>query len=314
MRRTRPMRIICSALLALALLSGLPASTSAADAAPTSSCVKTAEGYRCLYGPVDVEEGENIVNATVPAPPKKGWITYARATLVDGSGRRIENHAVHLHHASWREPLKRQVICSYPELIYISGKERTRMQYPAGYGYLWDGDPETGWRLNSMLHGMHPGATTKAFIRLNYHFTPFEDADLVPVRNNWLPATGCGNGDEWTVTKGSGSGGFHRQKTDPIPMPASGRFVWGTGHLHDGGIKLVFRNLTKGTVIFRSTAIYASGRWDLTGTTRWSSATGVHVDKGDQVQVRAVYDSTNTWTDVMGNLRASFVPDPAPAG
>lgn len=67
-------------------------------------------------------------------------------------------------------------------------------------------------------------------------------------------------------------------------------------------------NRTRGTRVFVSRAIYGDPLkpWNLTGTTTWSSSRGKRVEAGDKMRLIAVYDSTRTRRDVMGNLRVSF--------
>ena len=277
-----------------------------------TDCQRTSQGFRCLTDIVEVVEGENTVWSSLPAPQIAGWLTYARATLVNRNDRPIAGHLVHLHHVGWSDSASNQVVCGdrYEDLVYITGKERTRMDYPEGHGFFWRGDGDS-WRLQGMLHGMHSGMTVRARVRLTFQYVPGGNADMSRVRNNWLPVTGCGNPSTYDVEAADDGARRHR-KTYTFEMPVSGRFVWGTGHLHDGGIKMVFKNLTTAKRIFVSRALYEGDhRWDLTGTTNFSSEEGVHVDAGDMLQIVAVYNSTRDWEDVMGNLRASLVLEDA---
>jgi hypothetical protein len=93
-------------------------------------------------------------------------------------------------------------------------------------------------------------------------------------------------------------------------MPYDGRFVFGWGHVHDGGIRMVLKNVTKERRIFTSRALYESDRrWNLTGTTTFTSARGVRANDGDVLRLTAVYDSRHEWLDAMANLRSFIVLD-----
>lgn len=297
-------RSMTALLIAVVLASLVPAVASAT----TSDCTPTRRGFRCVYGPVTVGPGANQINATVASPTVPGYITVARAGLVDESGDPVPGHAVHIHHAGWWRSDRSQPICGgRRDLVYITGKERTRMEYPNGYGYYWPGT-ESGFALHAMLDNMHDMEMT-VYLRLNLHYTAADEGSLASVRNNWLTATGCGSHDEFDVVKGDGKNGRVRRAAT-YEMPVSGRFVWGTGHMHDGGIKMIFKNVTRGVRIFTSKALYEDRHdpWYLTGTTTYSAAPGIRANAGDRLRVIVVYDSTRTWRDVMGNLRASFVP------
>lgn len=281
---------------------------SPAHASAESECVKTKRGYSCTYGPLTVGPGENDFKAPFAAPSVPGYITYARAGLFEADGDPVPGHAVHLHHSSWWDTTESGVFCDARYgLVYITGKERTRMDYPDGHGYYWSGGGEE-FLWDAMLDNMHD-MTMTVYVRLKLHFAEVERGSLEGVINNWLPVTGCGDSDTFNVTKGEGSDGKTRRSAT-FEMPTPGRFVWGTGHMHDGGLKMIFRNVTKGQRIFTSQALYDDPRqnWYLTGTTTFSSERGVRADEGDELKVIAVYDSNRSWQDVMGNLRASFVP------
>ncbi len=302
------MRVRCAAVavsvVLLVMTLGIPA-----QAVPESECVRTKRGFACTYGPLTLGPGENEFGGTVAAPRPSGYITYARARLVERDGDPVPGHAVHLHHSSWANPDESGTYC-VPRyaLVYITGKERTRMDYPDGYGYYWEGRTDS-FIWDAMLDNMHD-MTMTVYVRLNLHFERAEEGTLQGVTNNWLPATGCTDSNEFDVTKGEGEDGKTRRSAT-FEMRESGRFVWGTGHMHDGGLRMIFRNVTRGERIFASRALYDDPRqdWYLIGTTNFSSAHGIHADEGDILEVTAVYDSTHSWRNVMGNLRASYVPE-----
>lgn len=309
------------ALIALAALSivGIELSlVSSPASAAEGSCVRTQRGYRCLYGPFSVAEGENSFSFQAAAIPREGFITGARVAVVDASGSNVSRHHIHLHHSDWLDPTTTSVLCPNwaGSVIYMSGKERTKMVFPEGHGFHWkntapdetsEAASETGdpyWAFSTMLMGMHPGMEDEVYLRLNLLFKGMR-ADLQPVQTEFQSVTHCTNASTFDIEKGAGADGRYRRTLD-FEWPVDARFVWGTGHMHDGGIKLSFRNVTRDQRVLLSRALYADGRWDLTGTTTWSSQRGLKASAGDLVRLKAVYDSTHQWDDVMGNLRITF--------
>src|SRR4051812_48879859 len=105
-------RISRIAAVAVAIAATLPPGR--AVAAAPSSCTRTDAGYRCMYGPVDVPADQEVrIMDGVAAPSEAGFITSARATLVDSDGRPIPHHMVHLHHAVWLNPMKQDLTCDH---------------------------------------------------------------------------------------------------------------------------------------------------------------------------------------------------------
>ena len=301
-------------LVLLGLLSlSLQFATEESAQAAQGSCVATERGYRCIYGPFEVGEGENDISIRSAAIPEEGYITGARIAVVDEEGDLVDRHHIHLHHSTFLDPTSPSLLCPHLDgsVLYMSGKERTRMQFPVGYGVHWkNASPEEGrppyWLLSGMLMGMHPGTEDEVYIRLNLSFEEME-ANLTPVRTEFQAVTDCRNSSEYDVLKGSGTDGRYR-RTLEFEWPVDARFVWGVGHMHDGGIKLSFRNQTRDESVLTSRALYADPDqpWDLTGTTTWSSQEGLAVSAGDLMRLSVVYNSKRTWRDVMGNLRITF--------
>ena len=279
-----------------------------------ADCKQIDQRFRCLYGPIDVHPGENVLRQRIPAPPK-GWILEANARLVhrvNAEWQEIPHHSVHLHHVSWEDTTRGQLLCDYNrEVIYITGAERTRMTFPKDHAYRWSGT-EPFWRLAGMLHGRHEHIYRHAYVKLNFRFVAGSAGAFTPVRNNFVPVTGCGADNTYTVQKSDGTQ-TEDKRTYTLKMPVDGRFVWGTGHMHDGGLRMILRNRTDDATIFVSEALYAHGGWELTGTTNFSDPNGIEADAGDVLKVTALYDNSQTRLDVMANLRAALVVEPAPS-
>jgi len=293
-----------------------PAQRAAAEADAEPGCRRTDAGYTCLYGPIKVPGGGSAqMNSFVEAPPEAGFITSARATVVDVAGAKVPGHLVHLHHAVWLNPSKDDMICAAipGDRFFGSGKERTRMQLPAGYGYHWDnragslGSPS--WFLVSDLMGMHEGIDKKVYIRLNLGFSADpEGTSLVDVQPVWLDVRNCG-GSEFDVA-GDGDPRRHKEVWT-YTMPKGGRFVGVAGHLHDGGIGLRLRNVTTGAGVFTSDAIYGKRprqRWYLTGMTSYFGDPGIAISEGDVLKLTAIYNNTRPWPDAMGIMMGALAP------
>ena len=301
--------------------SGLaPMPTIESAEAAEGSCARTKRGYRCMYGPFTVTEGISSLDFQAATIPRAGFITRGRVTVVDDAGNPVSGHHVHLHHSAWLDPTTPSLLCKgWPgSLVYMSSKERSRMRFPDGYGFYWkniapdpslEAESETGapyWRFVADLMGMHAGMEEEVFLRLSFSFKG-EDAALEPVQTEFLSINHCRSPHTFDVVVGSGTDGRYRRSID-FEWPEDGRFVWGTGHLHDGGIKLSVQNVTRGERVYVSRALYTdrSDPWWLTGMTTWSSAEGSLVAGGDVMRLTATYDSTHDWDDVMGNLRITY--------
>ncbi len=314
---------LCAASLALAPL------TAPAKAAPPlglvpSSCVATEGGYHCQAGPFDIAAGERIEMMTgVAAPSEAGYITWGQASLTDAEGRTIGGHMVHLHHGVWLNPYERDMTCptydgGFPpfERFFASGKELTRTEPPAGYGYLWDpkvSQPYTGsapgWALVMHLDGMH--GAQNFYLNYDMGFVPKSDgADMTAYRSLWLDVRNCESDPVFSVAAGSGRRGRYVERWN-YTMPQGGRIVALGGHLHDGGLRIGLANQTTGHHIFTSRAEYGlrGEPWYLTGMTTWADSDGASVAEGDVLTLSAVYDSRHDWDDVMGIMVGGFVPE-----
>jgi hypothetical protein len=296
-----------------------------AGAAPTEGCHRNDRGYVCFYGPFDVGRGQMLeVNDLVKAPPEAGFITGMRATLVDGAGRKIAHHMVHLHHAVWVNPTKQDMTCDRfgganfdVDRFFATGKERTKVALPEGHGYYWGNQPAYGlpdpfWVIAAHLDGMHGSSET--YIRLNLDFVPTTDpSSMVDVKPVWLDVRNCEADPVYDVPRRPARR-VHKEVWS-YTMPEAGRFISMGGHLHDGGKRLVLRNATTDTHIYTSKAIYGmrSQPWYLTQMTS-SELPGVPVAAQDELVLTSVYNSTHrltrrlSWRDVMGIMVGYLAP------
>lgn len=288
-----------------------------------SWCEPTPGGYRCLAGPIPVAGDQTVELATgVAAPSEAGWVTGARATLVDSSGAEVPPDRVHLHHAVWLNPHRRDMTCgSYDaglpaiERFFASGSERTPLTLPDGYGYRWDpgiSQPHTrsspGWGMVVMLDGGRGQLDT--FVELELDFVPADEATgMVPVDPVWLDVRNCRSDPVYDVSRGAGAGGVHHERWT-YRMPTSGRFVFLGGHLHAGGLAIQLDDRTTGRELFTSRPTYGRPGHPgaLVGMSILSDPEGPLVRRGDRLRLTAVYDSTRRREDVMGIMLGMLAP------
>jgi hypothetical protein len=299
-------RLLVVLCLSIAGLVAAPVPAAIADVDP--GCHATQTGYTCFYGPIVVPRGGSIEDVgLVVGPPQAGFVTSARATLVRADGTAVPHHAVHLHHAVWADIDQEDLTCpGWPDRFFATGKERTKIELPVGYGYWMNGGSlGLGYHLDSM-HGRH-----EVYLKLKLGYTEdTEGSTLTPIRPVWLDVDNCSD-SEFNVPRNLDPG-RHKEVWD-YAMPVGGRFVALAGHLHDGGLKLRLRNVTTNTSMFTSRAVYEY-RWNLTAMTTYSDAAGIPVAAGDVLELTAVYNDTRdgpgtlAWPDVMGIMVGAFVP------
>ncbi|MGH2736713.1 MAG: hypothetical protein ACRDKZ_14120 [Actinomycetota bacterium] len=318
--------VVAGVVASLAAQSGPYPEPGEPDPSLSAGCTQIEDGYRCLYGPYLVEGGESKeVFDYVAAPNETGYITGAGATLVDESGRVVNRHAVHLHHAVWVNFSKQDLICGTGLLsadrFFGTGKERTQLRLPDGYGYYWDNQPgpsmdHSGWGFTAHLDGMHEDHDMNVFVELTLDFDPAEEGALTDVVPVWLDVRECSTDPVYDVPRADAR--VHRRSVS-ITMPREGRFFALAGHLHDGGKKLVLSNSTTGEEVFTSRAVYSKRhRWDLRRMTSMSSEEGIAVAAGDELKLTSVYSTRHkmpcgsgpcAWNDVMGIMLGALVPN-----
>ena len=322
LRRRAVAFVMGAGMLGASLPSALPASATPPPGAVPSYCLERAHGYRCTIGPFDVDAGERLEIMTgIAAPSEAGYITSAKPRLVDGRGRSVAHHMVHLHHAVWLNPYESDLTCdSYDgglpdyERFFAAGKELTEVDLPRGYGYRWDpqiSQPYTQsspwWAFVAHLDGMH--GSSEVYVQVDFGFVPeSEGRRMKTIRPVWLDVRNCLSEPVYTVRKGSGRRGLHRE-TWSYRMPIGGRFVFLGGHLHDGGVKL---ELSRGRRhLFTSKALYGSHHepWSLTRMTTDTWSPGLRVKRGERLKLTSVYDTSRTWRDVMGIMLGALVTD-----
>ena len=299
-----------SLLATTALAAGLATAPSSAAPQVNYGCDKTQTGYTCFYGPYDVgPEGLEMNQEIVAALPDEGYITDARASLVGKDGDQVSMHKVHLHHAVWVNTTENDLTCppSPGDRWFATGKERTRMNLPDGYGYHWSNDVNY-WGMVAHLDAMHGDGQNNVFIKLKMAFTT--DPTITPITPVWIDVNGsCTNDVTFNVPKSTDEKDRFRISA-PLEMPASGEFIGMGGHLHDGGVRLKLKNNSTNERMFVSEAIYDKhDRWFLKKMTSFYGVPGKSVAEGDDLELTAVYNSTRRWKDAMGIMMLALVED-----
>ncbi|MEA2434565.1 MAG: hypothetical protein QOG54_2022 [Actinomycetota bacterium] len=305
-------------LAALALLGATLVTTAPSAEAIDSKCDPTDTGYTCTYGPFTLDERMNVFFGVVESIPEAGYITSARATLLDHQGDPLSHHMAHLHHAVWLNADRNDLTCpSLPDRFFATGKERTKMQLPEGYGYYWSHEtsqnfPQAGtdWVFNAHIDNMHSevGHIMDVYVKLDVGFVPAAEGELIDTTPAWFDISNCTNDSEFRVPAGEG----RFKRTWSIGMLRSGHFIAMYGHLHDQGVKLILRNETTGSDIFTSRALYESKKEPgyLTSMTGYSTLPGVSVSAGDNMKLTAIYKKgKKPVTDAMGIMLGAFVAD-----
>jgi hypothetical protein len=303
-------------VVATALLAGPLIVASPPAAALPLGCTPISGGYRCISGPYLVRPGENQFQGLAPAPPVPGYVTSAVATLVAGDGAPVPHHFVHLHHGAWINPTETDMTCpQYPDRFFATGKERTPISLPSGFGYRWNNEPPPQvpglaptWFVIAELDGMHPRETIETYLQLDVGFLEAPEGALTGVRPVWLDVRNCRQDPVFDVPRRPRRHRFRERWT--TTMPIGGQFVALGGHLHDGGRKIVLSRAATGQEVFTSRARYELRRrpWYLTGMTAFAGVPGKPVAAGETLQLTAVYSSSRRWDDVMGIMVGMLSP------
>jgi hypothetical protein len=225
-------------------------------------------------------------------------ITSFRPDLVyaDGSKATMDTGPM-LHHAVWTSLFQRDVTCSGTvlglagERFFASGNERTRITFPAGYGYRvrW----YDAW--NMLVDLMNHSTTAKTvYVQLTVTYRPSWESvkRLKPV---WLDIDQCGD-SEYSIPAGPSD--THRDWKATVP----GKVVAMIGHVHGHGVAVEATNQSRGgQSICRSVATLdpddAHSVMAMSTCVRDPLATLAY---GDVIRLHSEYNSTHAATDVMG--------------
>lgn len=249
---------------------------------------------------------------SVPSPQVDGYITKMSVDVVDTAGRPVTRTHVMMHHAVFHNAARQDITCSdagWPERFYASSEELWRLNLPRGFGY--PNKRTDRWGLYYMLMSHHP---TPSVVRIRYTLRYVTGKRLKAVRPVWLDVRNCFPDPQFSVP-GTGGKGSVYAKSSVFEMPASGRLVFGFGHLHGGGLRLHLENATCRRRLFTSLPTWngvnprpylhepGPGHMSNFRTTR-----GIPVAAGQRLRLRALYDNSLAGTRVMGIMLAYLAP------
>ena len=292
-----------------------------AGAAPAHAAI---ERVTVRQGPLVVAPYEvrftTAKTRSVRAPRLDGWLVRMHARVVDRRGRPLPVRQVMLHHIVYKNEGRREAVCGDTESFYGTGEENQALRFPPGYGYrVRRGDRWlTGWMLMN-----HQSRSRRAYIE--YTAWVETSARLRSVTPYWVRATGChGRRDPIFNVPGGGTPGSTYAESAAWTVPHSGRLVAGGSHVHGGSKELVLsqpacgdRPLMVSRPLFGLPGhpyykvlpvLHEPGPF----ATSWiTSATGIPVEKGEQLRVTSLYDGERPHTRVMGIWHLYLARDPA---
>jgi plastocyanin len=318
--------------IALALLGLLAA------AAPSGAATRT---LTFRQGPIPIGGYAVRQEATygIAHPDLEGYITHMSVDLVDARGHKLPIRRIMLHHVVFSNMgrflgERHDSACSaftmwdsatsvpaFAERFYAAGEERAKMSLPAGYGYpIHKGDK---WLMLYMLMN-HRQTTDRAYIR--YRVTVDTGDALQPVTPYWLDVRNCQADPIFNVPGGGAPDSTYAQTTT-WTAPVAGRIVAGGGHVHGGAKGLTLtepacanRTIATSTPLWGGPShpfyhvfpvLHEPGPINMS---RFESARGIPVAKGEQLTLTASYDDELPHARVMGIMLVYVAPDPSVGG
>ncbi|MBI5310457.1 MAG: hypothetical protein HZB14_05460 [Actinobacteria bacterium] len=299
--------------------------------------------------PVDVQpyqvfQGQNFELETPSADGHYSGREYAailrmKAEIVDAEGRPLPVAKLMLHHivflnagnANAGRPL-RDATCdtlTFPdnlttvpaiaERFYSTGEEGAVFDLPPGYGYKVRADDRWGALFMVMNHLPH---RDRAFIRYTAEYVTGERARrLKGVRPFWMDVNNC-KADPYYDVPGTGRPGSEHTRTSVWRAPEDLRLVVGQGHVHGGAKLMRLRRrdcedpaaaLSRPVCGAPDHAFYrVRPKLHEPGpiaTSRFYSARGIPVAKGQRIELRSTYDARDPHTRVMGTYIGAYTPD-----
>jgi hypothetical protein len=311
----------------------VPGSTTTSRPATTTTTVPGQPGAQhseLRYGPFTIPGAPNNPDGThghahtgnqfrffVQKPCTNCYVTSMQADLVYEDGRRAGYSTnAQLHHmvlANWswgRSDATCNVGFPFPlglifgQRFFASGDERTRIHFPAGYGYRVDAFDT--WNLIYELAGM-TADPQNVYIKMSYDYVPASTPGMKNVEPIWFDVAQCGFSE---ISRPAGPS----QASWTWNVNRPGQIVAIGGHIHDGGINIAIRNDTTGQLICDSRAGYGESPLyiDHHGTGHISSMSAciregvATVANGQRVTETAYYDMPEAVDDQMG-ITMAFV-------
>jgi len=287
-------------LLALVLAtSAIVLAPSAAQATTYTKVVR--------YGPYSIPAAtsatdpgmiHNKLQFGVKKPCSDCYITSFSPDLVyeDGTSATMDTGAM-LHHFVLTSQFQSDATCGGKWLglagqrFFASGNERTRIAFPAGYGYRVRWYDSWNLLVDLMNHTM---SSQTVYVQVTYTYRPASES-VRRVRPVWLDIDQCGD-SEYSIPAG------YSDKHWDWSVNVPGKVVAAIGHVHGYGIAVEATNESKGgESICRSTATLDP--MDPNMVMSMSTCAGdplAHLQSGQTVRLHSEYNSPDPRDDVMG--------------
>jgi hypothetical protein len=253
---------------------------------------------------------DNALRLWVQKPCSGCYVTSMtpNLTYADGSRAGVNTGAM-LHHMVLASQFRSDPTCSgnllglVGERFFASGDERTRIEFPNGYGYRVGYFDQ--WNLIADLMNMMPMEQT---VYLDVTFTYRSgSANLKPVKPVWLDVDQCGD-SEYTVPAGESDTHWDWNVNVPGRVVAIGGHVHTEGH----GVRIEATNETTGASICNSVATYGGspeyidmmGMPWISDMSRCIADPVATVAAGDTVRVHSVYNAPVETEGAMGIMIA----------
>jgi hypothetical protein len=216
------------------------------------------------YGPYTVpaakgpgHDQEGMINPLVfdvEKPCTNCFITSMQTNLkyTDGRVANIDT-GQWLHHTIFASSAWADATCTLNgfgllgERFFATGNERTRAQFPVGYGYqvgVWDAWSVAFEIMNST------SAPTNVVVETTFEWVPASTPGMIPLRPVWMDASNhCIYS---TVPPRTGSYGY----TTDWSVNRPGKVIGVGHHVHDGATHIDVTNTTTGELICRGIAGY----------------------------------------------------------
>jgi Stress up-regulated Nod 19 len=290
----------------LIVIAGLAIGMALVGLAPAQPAQAATSTRMVRYGPFTIPGGtatdpgmiHNRLLFGVTRPCVDCHITGFEPDLVDQNGASVNmDSGPMLHHMVLTSQWRRDATCAGSwlglagERFFASGNERTKVAFPAGYGYrvrYYD-----SWNL--LVDLMNHAATSKTvYVQVTFTIRPSWESvkRLKPV---WLDIDQCGD-SEYSIPAGFSD--THRDWNVNVP----GRIVAMIGHLHGHGVAIEATNESRGgELICRSDATLDP--MDPHRVLSMETCVGdpvATVASGEVVRLHSMYQSSHPADDVMG--------------
>jgi plastocyanin len=333
-------KLVAAAVAAAVLI--VPATASAQTPPKKSECSLTSSSgtkrdYTCTWGPIQVsgyQVRQNIEIGGIPKPDIDGAITSMDVDVVDRSGAQLPISRLMLHHIVFLTVGRPDATCAgkpfrlldskttipadLAQRFYGAGEERAKLALPAGYGYKV-GAKDT-WAMVWMLMN-HKPTPDAAYVR--YHIGYDTATGLTGVTPYWLDVRNCSADPVYNVP-GGGRKSSTTTESASYTMPEAGRIVAGGGHVHGGARAISVTQPACGDrELYRSTPTWGLASHPFYNVkpvlhepgpinmSAFTTAQGIPVAKGQQLELSSIYDNQLPHTRVMGISVMYLAPDPS---